>query len=103
MRIEYTPEAAGDLDHISQHYTERAGTEVAQQLVRRIVSTLERLIARNPHAGRQRRELGLETRSFPVLPYVIFYRTAGKKVVVQRILHGHRDIHPPLVSLLLAV
>jgi plasmid stabilization system protein ParE len=77
VKIEYTAEAVGDLDHISQHYAERAGTEVAQRLVRR-------------------------TRSFPVLPYVIFYRTAGKRIV-QRVLHGHRDIHPPLVSLLLAV
>jgi hypothetical protein len=34
---------------------------------------------------------------------VIFYRTAGKKVVVHRILHGHRDIHAPQVSLLRAV
>jgi plasmid stabilization system protein ParE len=42
-------------------------------------------------------------RSFPVLPYIVFYGADGSGIHVIRILYGHRDIHPPLVSLLLAV
>lgn len=103
MKVEYSMQAVDDLWHMEQHYAERASSEVAKALVQRITSTLERLIARHPRTGRVRPELGPETRSFPVLPYVVFYRIAPGRIFVERILHGHRDIRSPLASLLLAV
>jgi len=103
MIVKYGAQAARDLEQIARYYVERLGPAGADRLVRRIVDTLERVIALNPNAGRSRPDLGSGTRSFPVLPYVVFYRIQGRRVYVQRILHGHRDIRPPLASLLAAV
>jgi toxin ParE1/3/4 len=103
MRFEYSPAALDDLQNIQRYHLEQAGVTLAASLMARIHSTVERLIARNPHVGRLRPELGSGIRSFPVLPYVVFYRVAGRSVLVQRILHGHRDIRRPLASLLAAV
>jgi toxin ParE1/3/4 len=103
MKPQYNEQAANDLQQIERHYAERADAVVAENLIDRITSTLERLIARNPGAGRCRPELGPHIRSFPVLPYVVFYRVEGRRIFVLRIIHGHRDIRPPLASLLTAV
>jgi toxin ParE1/3/4 len=103
MKIDYSPEALDDLAHIELYYSERASAEVAEEFIGRVLTTLERLIARNPQAGRRRPELDPESRSFPVLPYVVFYRIERRRVYVQRILHGRRDIKPPIVSLFEAV
>lgn len=103
MKLKYDAQAASDLEQIERHYAERADAQAAEKLLDRITSTLERLMARNPHAGRLRPELGVAIRSFPVLPYVVFYRIEGRRVYVLRIIHGHRDIRPPLASLLAAV
>jgi plasmid stabilization system protein ParE len=91
------------LQHIGYYYCDKARLEIAVNLVERISGTLERLIAHNPKAGRTRSDLGPNVRMFPVLPYLIFYRVTRSSVYVIRILHGHRDIRPPLASLLLAV
>ncbi len=48
--------------------------------------------AQFPETGRLREELAPGLRSFPVAPYVIFFRPVGTTIVVLRILHGHRDI-----------
>ena len=45
-----------------------------------------------PHSGRLRAELSPDLRSFPVAPYVVFYRPVKDTILVVRILHGHRDI-----------
>jgi toxin ParE1/3/4 len=102
VRPRYSAEAARDLSDIERYYDERASAEAARGFVERILDTLERLIARNPRVGRPRPERGPETRSFPVLPYVVFYRINRRRIEILRILHGHRDIRPPLISLLVA-
>jgi toxin ParE1/3/4 len=103
VRIDYSREAVDDLEQIERYYAERASVEIAQEFILRVRTTLQALIARNPRIGRLRPEFGVETRSFPVLPFVIFYRIVGQRVYVRRILHGHRDVRPPLASLLVAV
>jgi toxin ParE1/3/4 len=103
MRIEYSVQAASDVENIKDYYWDKVGPEIAIDLLERITVTLERLIQRNPKSGRSRDDLGPNIRMFPVLPYLIFYRTAHGRVYVVRILHGHRDIRPPLSSLLVAV
>lgn len=101
--IRYSAQATDDLDNIEIYHTDRAGSRAAEGLMNRIIATLERLIVRNPGAGRRRPEFGSDVRSFPVLPYVIFYRAERNRVYVVRVLHGHRNIQRPLASLLLAM
>jgi toxin ParE1/3/4 len=103
LRVAYTAPARNDLDDIWRYYAERVGADAAEQFTLRIMTTLERLLTRNPRIGRRRPEFGFDIRSFPVSPYVVFYRVEGPHVQVVRILHGHRDIRPPLASLLVAV
>jgi toxin ParE1/3/4 len=45
-----------------------------------------------PESGRLRSELLPGLRSFPVTPYIVFYRPAEDTILVLRVLHGHRDI-----------
>lgn len=103
MKIGYVSSALDDLEEIRHYLAENAGTELSNRIVDRIVDALERVLVRNPRAGRQRLEFGTEYRSFPIVPYVVFYGIEGRNVYVVRILHGHRDIRPPLASLLIAV
>lgn len=81
----------------------RDGVRLLMQEEARKLEWLRHAIARNPRAGRLRQDLGPDIRSFPVLPYVVFYRIKRGRIDVVRILHGHRDIRPPLGSLLAAV
>jgi toxin ParE1/3/4 len=56
-----------------------------------------RLIAETPGAiGQRREEIHRELRSFPVLPYVVYFRFADDMVGILRILHGRRDVRPDL-------
>jgi toxin ParE1/3/4 len=102
MTIEYSPLAEGDADRIFLDGCERFGPSRAGVLIARIDETLQKTIGAFPNAARKRPELGLDVRSFPIVPYVAFYRVAGKRIEILRILHGHRDIKDPLLSLLLA-
>ena len=101
-RIPYTAEAVADLALILEYHEERAGPEVAEALIDRVLSTIDRLLARHPRCGRRRPELGAGVCAFPVVPYVVFYRVDTAEVAVLRILHGRRDIRQPLLSFLIA-
>jgi toxin ParE1/3/4 len=103
VKIEYSELASADLLHIEQYYAERTGLDFATVMRRRLRSTLELLVGKNPRIGRARPDISPDTRSFPVLPYVVFYRVERRRIFVLRIIHGHRDIRPPLASLLTAV
>ncbi len=50
------------------------------------------MLARNPHAGRQRDELACGIRSVVLGDYVIFYRITTPDVTIMRVVHGARDI-----------
>jgi len=50
-----------------------------------------------------RDDLEAGVRALPVLPYLVFYIVEAKRVYAIRVLHGSREIKPPLASLLLAV
>ncbi|MBV8842892.1 MAG: type II toxin-antitoxin system RelE/ParE family toxin [Bryobacterales bacterium] len=103
MRIAYSPAASADLARMRLDYEARAGLRIADEMVGRITGTLQRIVAAHPRVGRARAELGHDIRSFPIVPYVAFYRIVRSRVIVVRILHGRRDIHPPIVSFLAAV
>jgi toxin ParE1/3/4 len=102
VRIKYSVQGTADLEHIEEYHLDKAGLDIATNLVQRITDTLEKLLRRNPRAGRSRQDLGEGVRTFPVLPYVVFYRSGNGSIYIIRILHGRRDIRPPLASLLIA-
>lgn len=99
--IYYRDEAVRDLQQIWAYNAERAGERVANDLLRRIHTTIEHVIVDYPRAGRERPELGGNVRSFPIVPHIVFYSVEPRSILVVRILHGHRDIRPPLISLLI--
>jgi plasmid stabilization system protein ParE len=100
LSLEYSAAALGDLEQIERYYAERTTAEFARQSVERITATFERLVMRNPRAGRLRKDLDPDARLLPVLAYLVFYRVEERRVQVRRILHGHRNLKPPLASLL---
>ena len=101
MSVVYAASAVTDLKHIWEHYAERASKRVANEMVLRIQKDLETTFGRRKRAGRARPEFGGGFRSIPIPPYVAFYVVDSRAQVI-RILHGHRDIRPPLMSLLVA-
>jgi len=50
------------------------------------------MLAEHPLTGRQRPEVIPGSRSFAVTPYVIFYRVVNDEVVIDRVVHGARDL-----------
>ncbi len=50
------------------------------------------MLAKFPEMGKSRNELLLELRSFPVKPYIIFYRWSEQLIEIVRVLHQSRDI-----------
>ena len=50
------------------------------------------MLAQFPEMGRSRKELSEELRSFPVKPYIIFYKRMEAYIEIVRILHQSRDI-----------
>ena len=100
MRLGYSAVARTDLSRIRLDYELRASQRIADETFHRITDTLQRVVARHPNAGRLRPELGSGIRSFPIVPYVAFYRVERTRVIVVRIVHGKRDISPPIMSFL---
>ena len=85
------PAAVADLDEIWLYVARRAGIEVAERLVGSITDTLI-LIARNPHIGRIRPNLGAGTRSLPIGNYRIYYRQDDRgRVRILHVRHAARD------------
>lgn len=102
MKVTYTAQALADLEQIEEYHADKAGVDIATSLVKRIRDTPEKVIQRNPRAGRARSDLGEGVRTFPALPYMVFYQIEKNRIHIIRILHGRRDIRPPLASLLIA-
>ena len=50
------------------------------------------MLAQFPEMGRSRKELAEELRSFPIKPYIIFYKNMETYIEIVRILHQSRDI-----------
>jgi len=99
----YTAAAISDLSQIWDHHAERASLRIAEAVVQRIDDLIRNVLAQHPLSGRPRPELSNDVRSFPTAPYVVFYLAERRCLRILRILHGHRDVRPPLVSLLTAV
>lgn len=102
MIAELSAEGSRDLDNIWDYTLFEFGVRRADDLLARILKTLNVTVATFPESGRLRAEFGEGVRTFPILPYVAFYRVEARRIVILRVLHGHRDLQPPLISLLIA-
>ena len=94
--------AARDMDAIVEYSRQTFGSRQAAWMASEIRSRMHKTLARFPSAGRLRPETGPGIRSFPVRPYVVFYRAARGRIEVLRIIHQQRDLSAPLMSLLVA-
>ena len=59
-------------------------------MIERFVERFE-MLSRQPLIGEPRPENIPDLRSFPVRPYMIYYRVAMDEVTIFRILHGAQD------------
>ncbi len=70
---------------------EDAGIETADRLIDRLTDSFA-MLARTPHAGRRREDVGEGVRSFPSGNYLIYYRKPTRgRVQILRVIHGRRD------------
>ena len=81
-----------DLDEIWHRIAIEGGGESAADRTVDLIADRFLLLSDWPRLGRARNELRRGLRSLPVADYVIFYRIIRTGVVVQRVLHGRRDI-----------
>jgi toxin ParE1/3/4 len=92
MAFRLAPQARADLDEIWDYVFSESGSEaIADRLLDSIADRFD-FLNDWPNAGRQRDELSRGYRSHAAGDYVIFYRVAQDDLVVQRVLHGRRDI-----------
>jgi toxin ParE1/3/4 len=89
MKLRMGPRTRADLKDVWR-YVSPAGDDVADRHVRGIRKQC-RMLARFPGVGRARDELAPGLRSFPVSPFVIFFRVVDDAVEIVRVLHGARD------------
>ena len=90
-RIRVSHHARRDLDTI-WHYiaNDASSTDIADRVIDSIVAQFA-FLARQPEAGRSRKDIGSQVRSFPSGNYLIYYRDSKPRLVISRILHGKRD------------
>ena len=84
--------AKADLKGIWKEIARRRDTATASRMTGKILD-LCRSHAQFPETGQARDELALGLRSFPVVPYVVFFRPFRDSIEVLRVLHGRRDVH----------
>ena len=98
LRICISGRAETDLTHQYLWYLENSNAEVAARFLAGFDATIERL-ALHPVLGRVRKFRAQDlagVRSFPVGGrfgvHLIFYRTAGGVLNIERVMHGARDL-----------
>ena len=84
------PLAAADLDHIWLFIAED-DIAAADALIDRFTEIFG-LLCRQPAMGAPTPELAEGLHRFPFRDYVIFYTVDAKRLLVERVLHGARDI-----------
>ena len=72
-------------------YIARRSLPAAYRFIDRVYEIGE-LLAGHPEMGRERDELAPSLRSFPVGPFVLFYRPRRDGIEIARNLRGSRDI-----------
>ncbi|MEE3719555.1 type II toxin-antitoxin system RelE/ParE family toxin [Tumidithrix elongata RA019] len=89
-RFKISRQASRDLEDIWVYLSQHDGL-AADRLLAKILNKFP-MLAQFPEMGTIRAELSKELRSFPVKPYIIFYKRMEDCVEIVRILHQSRDI-----------
>ena len=95
--LRYSPAARAALENITRDVLANNGRVVAERVVARLRKSLATL-ALFPGTGRKRPRLGRDLRSWPVRPWVAFYRIVGEDIEIVRIIHGKRRISRTLIE-----
>ncbi len=82
------PQALADLDAL---YIAEDTMRAADGVIGNFTETF-RLLCVTPHMGTPTPQLADSLRRFPTRGYVIFYGVTAETLVVERVLHGARDI-----------
>lgn len=88
--IYYAEAALQDLDEIWRYFAQGSSTR-ASEFVRELDETLK-LLLEFPYMGRERNEWKEGLRSLNHKKYVIAYQVIDGDVVIERVVHGSRDI-----------
>jgi toxin ParE1/3/4 len=86
MELRWTPEAAADLERITDYLFEKT-PDHAPELVRSIYSAPSALLF-FPRRGRPGKKAGTRELVLSPLPYLVVYRISGESIQILRILHG---------------
>jgi toxin ParE1/3/4 len=90
-----TDRARDDLRAIWFETANRRDEAAADRMTAKVLEAC-RAHARFPETGRSRDDLLPGLRSFPVAPFVVFFRPHADTIEVLRVLHGRRDVGPLL-------
>lgn len=63
----------------------------ADRFIERLKSRFH-LLAQFPDVGTAREDLGSGIRAFSFRTYVIYFRAVGEDLLIERVLHGSRDV-----------
>jgi toxin ParE1/3/4 len=89
MRLRYRRSALDDLGEI-RDYIARPNPAAAKRFVARLRVKC-RLLAEQPHIGRERHDIRPGLRS-PIQNYVVFYHLVDDTVEIVSVVHGARDV-----------
>ncbi len=96
MDFVFSPEAREDLNDIWDYIAED-NVDAADKVRDKIFDACEMLV-RMPEIGHVRQDLvPLPVRFWPVLSYLIVYRSESKPLQIVRVLSGYRDIQALLI------
>jgi toxin ParE1/3/4 len=89
-RFALTPRAPADLDAIWNYTAENWGRDQAGRYIRLIRAAVE-AVAASPKIGKSCDGIREGYRKYPAGSHVLFYRLAGNRIEVVRILHRRMD------------
>lgn len=89
-RYRLSRQAEIDLETIWAYFAEQDDI-AADLMLSKILNKLP-MLAQFPEMGRQREDLAASMRSFPIKPYIVFYRRMDIGIEIFRVLHQSRDI-----------
>jgi len=89
-RFKISRQAEQDLEDIWVYLAQHDNL-AADRLLETILNKFP-MLAQFPEMGKTRTELSKELCSFPIKPYIIFYKRAENFIAIVRILHQSRDI-----------